>query len=103
MKRSSHARGYGRAHQAERARWQAWLNAGNIIPCACTRPTCSKHSGPCDVIITATSTWDLGHGTDRSTYNGPECVPCNRSAGGKNGNAIARQKRAPRTTFTREW
>lgn len=74
-------RGYGAEHQAERERWQHQLDAGQTVRCACNRPDCPYHDGRCPVMITAETAWDLGHTDDRTGWTGPECRPCNRSAG----------------------
>lgn len=66
-------RGYGVEHKRERLRWEAIIGRR---PVYCAR--CDKRIKPGDA-------WDLGHTDDRSGYNGPECMRCNRSAGGKNG------------------
>lgn len=98
--RSTNERGYDSRHQAERAKWQRRLNEGAAIQCVCDRESCTKHEGQCSTVITSSSTWDLGHTDDRSGWTGPECVPCNRSAGGRNGNRVARENAA---TTIREW
>ena len=58
---------YGPAHKAERARWQARMDAGETVRCA---RGCGR--------ILNDRPWDLGHLT-RTTYRGPECIPCNRA------------------------
>jgi hypothetical protein len=40
--------------------------------------------------------WDLDHSDDRATYLGPAHRRCNRSAGGRKGNARRRQRQAAR-------
>ena len=65
-------RGYDAEHQKLRRTWQARLDAGEIIHCA----RCGSRINPC--------AWDLGH-DDQRQHRGPECIPCNRSAGGRNG------------------
>jgi len=78
MRRTTTQRGYGHHHQQLRAAWQKRINAGEHI--TCWRPDCNNP-------ITGTN-WDLGHDDhDRSKYRGPECIPCNRSAGGKKAHA----------------
>lgn len=75
---SSHARGYGRAHQEERARWAPKVEAG-LVDCA----RCGERLEP-------GRPWDLGHDdNDRSRYQGPEHAHCNRSAGGRNGARVS--------------
>lgn len=98
--KSTNDRGYGSQHQQQRAGWQRRLDRGETFRCCCDRETCTKHDGQCPTIITASSAWDLGHTDDRSGWTGPECVPCNRSAGGKNGNRVARERAA---TIRRDW
>lgn len=84
--KSTAARGYGSAHQTERRRWQKIINKTPTgIPCA----------RGCGTRITSEDTWDLGHTEDRTTWTGPECIPCNRGAGGRNGAAAAHRNRTP--------
>lgn len=62
------ARGYGAAHQAERARLLAAFRPGQ--PCArCGKPITTKNDA------------DLGHTDDRGGYRGLEHRRCNRGAG----------------------
>jgi hypothetical protein len=71
---STTARGYGRAHQLQRAKWQTTVNAG-LAHChakLCLMPTRWIEPG---------STWDLGHTEDRTAWTGPEHTRCNRSEG----------------------
>ncbi len=66
MKKTSD-RGYGVAHQRERARWAPRVAAGAV---ACWR---------CQTPIDPNEPWDLGHNDeDRGKYNGPEHRKCNR-------------------------
>ena len=59
-------RGYGRDHQAERARHQARMDAGHTY-------NCWRCSGP----ITPEA-WHLGHDdNDRTADTAPECITCN--------------------------
>jgi hypothetical protein len=51
---------------------------------------CARCGGP---IGPDPSKIDLGHTDDRTAYSGLECARCNRSAGGKLGNARKRQRR----------
>lgn len=84
---STAARGYGAEHREQRKRWQILLDKGHTTPCACTHADCPHHSGACSVLITASTPWDLGHTDDRRDWTGPECIPCNRSAGARNSRA----------------
>lgn len=81
---TTHERGYGTTHQTERDTWTRKLNAGEIVQCSCQRPDCPHHTGQCPTMITNDTDWDLGHNDDRTQWTGPECIPCNRSAGGRN-------------------
>ena len=67
------ARGYDTRHDQLRTAWQRRIDAGEIVHC----PTCG-------VRITRRD-WDLGHTDDRRAYRGPQCLPCNRSDGGRRG------------------
>ena len=98
--KSTNDRGYGWQHQSQRASWQRRIDRGETFVCCCDRSDCTKHDGHCPTVITASSAWDLGHNDDRTAWTGPECVPCNRSAGGKNGNRVARDNAA---TIRRDW
>lgn len=88
MRGSTVARGYGAVHRAHRDRWAAQLAAGEVIRCACGRNDCPYHDGRCPTLIADGDDWDLGHNADRTGYVGPECVSCNRSAGGRNSNRV---------------
>lgn len=84
---STSERGYGAAHQRERDRWAPVVAAGGAM-CARQGPKCiGKPLAP-------DQPWDLGHNDDRTAWTGPECIPCNRGAGGANGAAVANEKRA---------
>jgi hypothetical protein len=72
-------RGYGTAHQKERARWQPVVNAGQAW---CHAAVCLKASR----WIQPGTPWDLGHTADRSAYIGPCHMACNRSEGAVRGN-----------------
>ena len=80
------ARDYGSAHRAERARWKPIVDTGSVM-CARQAPGCVGQP------IAPGQDWDLGHTDDRLGYTGPECVPCNRGAGGRNGAAVANLKK----------
>ena len=67
---SREERGYGAAHQATRAAYQARMDAGEVLTCwRCLLP-----------IVGA---WHLGHDDDRTITRGPEHARCNLSAAGK--------------------
>lgn len=71
-----------RNHRHEKTRWQNLLNRGLQVRCAC-HGHCGRHSAQCPIIITNATPWDLGHADhDHTKYVGPECVTCNRTAGG---------------------
>lgn len=84
--KSAAARGYGAEHRELRQRWVDLFAQGHTTPCACQRPACPHHRGPCLTTLGKTTPWDLGHTDDRRDWTGPECVPCNRSAGARNSN-----------------
>jgi len=90
---STAKRGYGSAHQRERAKWEPIVAKGGVM---CARQGANCIGKP----IQPGQPWDLGHNDDRTAYNGPECVPCNRGAGGANGAAAMHAKRQ---TVTRDW
>ncbi len=91
--RSTTDRGYGATHQATRRQWAPIVKAGGVM-CARQGPRCTGQ--PLD----PGQAWDLGHNEDRTAYTGPECIPCNRGAGGRNG---ARALNARRQTTRRVW
>lgn len=75
-------RGYGPAHRKLRANWAKRVAAGNVNCARCGKP------------ILPGQPWDLGHDDhDRTRYNGPECVPCNRSTA----------RRRPPRRHSRDW
>lgn len=85
---STTKRGYGSAHQRERAKWEPIVALGNILCARCKQP------------IPPTEPWDLGHNDDRTGYNGPEHVKCNRGAGARNSTAVRMDRLQ---TVTRDW
>lgn len=93
------SRGYGVEHRELRDRWVGLLAAGHTVPCACEHRGCPHHAGPCLTVITSSTPWDLGHTDDRRDWTGPECVPCNRSAGARAARAASQVQ--PMTI--REW
>lgn len=65
-------RGYGSAHKRERRRWKRKVDTGTI------------HCWRCGTWLNPNEPWDLGHDDrDRTTYRGPECLPCNRATAGR--------------------
>lgn len=101
--KSTNDRGYDARHQRERAGYQQQMESGATFQCVCERERCTKHDGRCPTIITKSVAWDLGHNEDRSDWTGVECVPCNRSEGGKNGNKVARANSSTFETVDRGW
>ena len=73
---STHARGYGRTHQAVRERWRPIVERGEA---QCTEPVCLE---PTRWIEPGTA-WDLAHTEDRAGYRGPAHARCNRSEGSR--------------------
>ena len=84
--KSTTARGYGAQHQALRAQWEQVVRAGGVM-CARQGPKCIGKP------IDPDQPWDLGHNDDRTEWTGPECVPCNRGAGGANGARVTNERR----------
>lgn len=80
-RRKTTNRGYGAEHQAERKRWKSSVEAGAATCWRCLQP------------IDPTGPWDLGHNDERTEWMGPEHVGCNRSAGGRNGAAVANERK----------
>lgn len=85
--RSTNQRGYDGRHKAERKRWTPLVESGQAV-CA----TCSTALSP--------DAWDLGHNADRTAYIGPQCIPCNRGDGGRNGAAVVN---ARKQMTVRDW
>lgn len=85
---STTARGYGSVHQRERRKWEPMVATGNVVCARCKDPIASGEP------------WDLGHNEDRSGYNGPEHVKCNRAAGARNATEV---RIAAQQTVTRDW
>ena len=69
-------RGYGAAHERERARWQRRIDAGEDVRCA----------DGCGTRILGTA-WHLGHSEDRSVWLGPQTIACNLRDAGRRGAA----------------
>jgi hypothetical protein len=85
---STTKRGYGAAHQRERTKWEPVVARGGVNCARCQEP------------IAPTEPFDLGHNDDRTGYNGPEHVACNRGAGARNATAVRMQRQQ---TVTRDW
>jgi hypothetical protein len=86
---SASQRGYGRAHERERQRWVARVDAGLVTCARCREP------------IEPGRPWDLGHNDERTAWTGPEHTVCNRRAGANHGAMVAaalRAKTAVRTS-----
>jgi hypothetical protein len=90
LKRTA-ARGYGSAHQRERAKWVRKVAAGLVNCARCRQP------------IEPGRPWDLGHTDDRRGYTGPEHQRCNRVAGGRNGARITNAMRVQGRQTSRDW
>jgi hypothetical protein len=90
--RTTRERGYGAAHQHQRARWQRIINQ-QPIKCA-TCPT---------IIPRHATNWDLGHTPNRTGWLGPQCQRCNRADGGRRGAAKTNQHWTGTTEITRTW
>lgn len=89
-------RGYGAAHQAERARWAPIVARGGVICWRCGEP------------IRPGQPWDLGHDdNDRTIYRGPEHRGHNRAAGARKGNKLRglrrRRVKAMNLNTSRTW
>ena len=65
-------RGYGPEHTRLRRDYQARMNRGEPFTCwRCGDPIDPEH-------------WMLGHDdNDRTTWRGPECIPCNCATAGR--------------------
>lgn len=73
-------RGYGSAHQRERAKWKPHVDAG-LVQCHAKR-----HVAAClarDLWLIPGQPWDLGHNEERTAWTGPEFRSCNRADGGR--------------------
>lgn len=79
--KTNRERGYGPQHRAERRKWERVVASGIA--------TCAR----CDKPIEPGQPWDLGHNDDRTAWTGPECVPCNRGAGGVNGAKVTNEQK----------
>jgi hypothetical protein len=79
--RSSSARGYGTAHQAERRRWGLVVEAGQALCCRCGG------------WIAPGSPFHLDHRDDKLGYLGVSHAACNLRAAARKGNAVMRENR----------
>lgn len=106
---STEARGYGKAHRTERARWARILKRAGVVDCArCGLPIYATwpvnppavHVPACparpDCQGGCWCTWDLGHTDDRTAWTGPEHTSCNRAAGARNSRKARKATPAPR-------
>lgn len=76
---------YGYAHQKRRTEWVRLIARLGGVQCACAGQ-CTRHVGPCPVIITPDTPWHLGHGVPHAlggdgTDSAPWCEPCNLKDG----------------------
>lgn len=89
-------RGYGADHERERREWAPLVDAGQV--------QCRRAGYGClhaDPLIASGEPWDLGHPDDTCPLpKAPEHRDCNRSAGGRNGNAVMRERKM---TVARDW
>ena len=78
--RTTSQRGYGTAHQRERARWKPQVDAG-LVQCHAQqhKPECMARG----TWLLPGLPWDLGHTEDRTGWTGPEFAGCNRADGGR--------------------
>lgn len=65
------ARGYGTAHEAERAKWEPIIAISTVHCVRCGRP------------IVPGTPWSPDHTDDRTGYLGPAHVRCNLRAAGR--------------------
>lgn len=79
---STTERGYGNEHQKRRERERPFVESGAASCWRCGQP------------IVKGEAWDLGHDdNDRTQYNGPEHVKCNRATKGHRTTIIADDSR----------
>lgn len=75
---STHARGYGKAHEAQRKAWAPKVARGEA---ECHAVICLEVSRA----ISPAGEWHMGHTPDRSRWTGPEHPRCNTSEGATRG------------------
>jgi hypothetical protein len=80
------ARGYGNAHQREKAKWKPVVDAGLAY---CHAKLCLMPTRWIDPALV----WELGHTEDRTAWTGPEHRRCNRVEGAIRGNRQRRRHR----------
>lgn len=89
-KRTTAERGYGQEHRKAREALIPYVMSGQA--------TCAR----CKAAILPSEKWDLGHDDrDRTRYQGPEHVSCNRAAGGRS-SARTRKSSGP-PPRSRDW
>lgn len=94
------ARGYGWAHQKERARLTPLVDAGQAY---CMQPVCVHR----DRWIRPGTPWALGHNDTRTAWIGPVHADCNQLDGASKGGRV-KAARTPRPHHTprkasRDW
>lgn len=87
---STHARGYGKEHEAQRKAWAPVVARGEAHCHAvlCLEPTRA---------ISPSSEWHMGHTPDRTRWTGPEHPRCNVVDGAKRGAAARAGMKHSRT------
>jgi hypothetical protein len=93
QQRTTTQRGYGSSHQAERARLEPTIQAGQgwCAEVICVMPTRWIRPG---------TPWHLAHSQDRSQWLGPSHERCNiAEVNRRRGNGKPRRKRAPRPSL----
>jgi hypothetical protein len=83
-------KGYGAAHQKERAKWKPVVDAGLAY---CRQPVCLHRTR----WIPPGTAWALGHTDDRGSYLGPVHADCNQRDGARRGALIGNRRQRTRT------